>query len=287
MNRCLHVLRRWSIAIAVPALLGIGAPAAGASSEIEKVWSFNGGEVAIHAVAAGKLAGVVVTPTTFDECAHQAGEQMWTNITPQGDGSFWGFHQWLFEKSCAPNPTPGPTAWRVMQKANGVRYLLVCFSEPGGPQPTIAPNGAVTGTVRPCQESAPTAALPVVVSDGGGSGQGAGTEQISFKSTILLPRAAACVKRGTLKIKVADPKHDPLKEVIVTAKRRKIADISGVQKLKGGAIVLRGLPSGSYTLKVRAITVLDQILTGKRRYHACGRHHRKLKLHRGKGHHHH
>lgn len=285
MNRCLHVLRRWPIAIAVTALLGIGAPRAGASSEIEQVWSFNGGEVAIHAVAGGKLAGVVVTPTTFDECAHQAGEEMWTNIAPQGDGSFWGFHQWLFEKSCAPNPTPGPTAWRVMQKSNGVRFLLVCFSEPGGPQPTIAPSGAVTGTARPCQESAPTAALPVVAGSSAPS-QGAAAEQISFGGTILLPRGAACVKRGVLKIKVADPKHDPLKEVIISVKRHKIADVSGVQKLKGGTIVLRGLPGGRYTLKVKAITVLDQTLTGKRRFHACGRHHGKLKLHLGKGHHH-
>jgi hypothetical protein len=276
MNRCPHAMRRWPIAIAVAALLSVGASPAGASSEIEKVWSFNGGEVAIHAISGGKLVGVVVTPTTFDECAHQAGEEMWTDIAPQPDGSYWGSHQWLFEKTCDPNPTPGPTAWRVLQKPNGARGLLVCFSEPGGPQPTIAANGANANATRPCQESTPTASLPVVAGGSAGRG-GAGAEVIRFSNTIGLPRASACVRRRTLRIAVHDPQRDPLKEVVVKIKKRKVADVRGVQRLKRG-IVLRGLPSGAYTIKITATTVLDQKLSGKRTFRACTRHRSKVRL---------
>src|SRR5579871_5845591 len=93
-------LRSW---LALPtlllvSLLSAAAPAA-ATSEIEGVWSFNGGEVAIHPVASGKFTGIVVTPTKFSECEHKTGEEMWTGISLQPDGSFWGFHQWLFEQS--------------------------------------------------------------------------------------------------------------------------------------------------------------------------------------------
>jgi hypothetical protein len=266
MNRLCSATRIVAIPLAA-ILLGGGAAPAGAASEIEGIWSFNGGQVAIHAIPSGKFEGTVVTPTTFAECPHQAGEEIWTNMTLQADGSFWGFHQWLFEKSCVPNPVLGPTAWRVLQKANGSRYLLVCFSEPGGPQPTIASNGASANVKRPCQESAPTAPLPVVTGSGK-KGKGMGAEQISFASTIGLPKAAACVRRGSLKIKIKDPRFDPLKEVVIRIGRRKVADVRGVQRLRRG-IVLKRLPSGTYTLKVVAITVLDQKLSGRRTYHSC------------------
>jgi hypothetical protein len=269
-----------SIAISTLALLGAATAPAGAASEIEKVWSFHGGEVAVKAVAGGKLEGVVVTPTTFDECAHRAGEHMWTNMIPQADGSFWGFHQWLFEKSCAANPTLGPTAWRVLQKSNGSRYLLVCFSEPGGPQPAIAASGATSNVSRTCEESDPTAPLPVVVSGNGSASAPptGGQELISFANTIGLPPASSCVARGTLRIVVHDPKRDPLQKLVVKRGRRTLAVIRGVKRLQH-TIVLRGLPSGSYTLKFTAITVLDQTVSGQRRLHSCRRRRAGIRLH--------
>jgi hypothetical protein len=262
-------------------LMTLGAAPAGAAPEIERIWSFNGGEVAIHHLAGGKFEGVVVTPTTFDECPHQAGEKMWTNMTPQPDGSFWGFHQWLFERSCVANPEPGPTAWRVLSGSGGALSLEVCFSEPGRSQPTIAPSGASTGASFGCKTSAPTGLLPVVTNGSHAGNTPAGAEQISFARTIVLPSSRSCVRRGTLQIKLRDPKHDPIKEVVVRVKRHTIADIRGVQRLHR-AIVLRGLPSGPYTLKITATTVLDQKLSGKRRFHSCKRRGRrgKTRLHR-------
>lgn len=263
-------------------LLALGAAPAGANSEIEGIWSFNGGEVAIHPVSGGTFTGVVVTPTKFAECSHQAGEAMWTRISPQPDGSFWGFHQWLFEQTCAANPVLGPTAWRVLQTPTGTRYLKVCFSEPGKPQPTIAPSGASANATFPCSNSAPTAPLPVIVSGSTGNTHGGSqsAEQVSFAGTFGLPRAATCVRQGSLKIKINDPRYDPLKEVVVWIKRRKIADVRGAKRLKR-SIVLKGLPSGTYTLRIVATTILDQKLSGKRTYHSCARLHStsKVRLH--------
>jgi hypothetical protein len=271
MNRLLRAMSRrpWPVAIALAMSLGLGvAPSAGAASEIEGVWSFHGGQVAIHPTTNGQFAGVVVTPTQFDVCTHQAGEVMWTGITLQSDGSYWGSHQWLFETTCAPNPEPGPTAWRVLQKSDGSKYLLVCFSEPGRTQPTIAPTGVTANATFGCPESAPTAPLPVV-SNGKGSGQ-SGAELITFRKAVGLPSAALCVRRHSLRIALRDPKYDPFKEVVVKIGRRQVADIRGVARLKRG-IVLKGLPAGSYTLKVTVITVLDQRLAGRRTYRSCGK----------------
>ncbi len=74
---------------------------------------------------------------------------------------------------------------------------------------------------------------------------------------------------------------------MIRIKRHRIADVQGVKRLRH-AIVLRGLPSGSFTLKIVATTILDQKLTGKRTYHRCGRRHRhkhgahgRARTHRG------
>jgi hypothetical protein len=259
------------------ALLALAAGPAAAASEIEGIWSFNGGQVAIHPGAGGSFTGTVVTPTTFSECPHRAGEAMWTGIAPQPDGSYWGLHQWLFETTCAPNPQLGPTAWRVRQKPGGLRELLVCFSEPGGPQPTIAPSGATAHVTRSCQESTPTAPLPIVVTSTGT--QTTGAERIAFATTIVLPSDNECLRRGSLKIGVVDPHYDPLKEIVVKLGRHTIADIRGVQRLKRG-IRLKHLPPRTFTLKITAITVLDQKLTGRKTYRSCRRHApHKIRLH--------
>jgi hypothetical protein len=292
MSRLFRALRRrpQPIVIAVAALLSVGAASAGATSAIEGVWSFNGGEVAIKPVAGGKFEGIVVAPTKFAECTHQPGEHMWTEITPQADGSFWGLHQWLFEKICAANPTRGATAWRVQRTANGTRYLEVCFSEPGKGQPTIAPNGTSANVSYGCAKSSPTAPLPVVVSPGrpgappASRPTEAGTaEQVTFANTVLLPRAGGCVARGTLTIKIVEPKRDPLKEVVVRIKKRKLADVRGVKRLER-SLVLRHLPRGTYTLTIVATTVLDQKLLGARTYHSCGRTSHRVRLHRPRHH---
>lgn len=272
--------RRCASVLALAALLlCLGVTPAGAASEIEGVWSFNGGEVAVHAVAGGNLEGVVVAPTRFAECTHQLGEAMWTEMTLQPDGSYWGSHQWLFEKTCTKNPEPGPTAWRVLHASSGTRELDVCFSAPGQPQPTIAPNGTSAGASYGCVRSSPTAPLPVVVHPKSPPANGGAGERISFATTVLLPRARECVRRHKLHVAIVEPRRDPLRELEARIRRHRVLDVRGVKHLMHG-VDLKHLPNGTYTLRLVATTVLGQRLTGRRTYHSCTRGHvRRIGLH--------
>src|ERR1700689_1456437 len=81
------------------AISAVQVASASPASPIEEVWSFSGGQVAIQAQPGGTFVGTVVAPTSFAECTHPVGEPMWTDITPQPDGSYWGLHQWFFENA--------------------------------------------------------------------------------------------------------------------------------------------------------------------------------------------
>jgi hypothetical protein len=228
-----------------------------ATSSIEGIWSFNGGEVAIQPAPGepGTLEGVVVSPTTFAECAHNDGEKMWTKMKLQADGSYWGYHQWFYEKaSCAMNPTLGETAWRVLEEANGDRYLEVCFSSPEDPsQPTIAANGTATGDTYGCVKSNTKFVAALPTTGGGTSGTSGGKSGSSgvesFKSTVSLPSAQQCLSHRSFKVHFTNPKYDPIKTVVITLGKRKIV----------------------------VTTVLGHHLVGSRTYHTCAR---KAKRHR-------
>src|ERR1035438_1972677 len=137
--------RRKSLLFAIAAtilLLTVGVATAMATTNIEGVWSFNGGEIAVQPEGNGKFEGIVVQPTQFATCTHPNGQKIWKEITAQPDGSYWGFHQWYKTESCVENPVLGPTAWRVVEEAGGGHYLLVCLSAPGKSQPTIPPGSS-------------------------------------------------------------------------------------------------------------------------------------------------
>lgn len=261
------------VALTAVALLCVGASAACAAPAIEGVWSFNGGAVDVQAQPGGTFRGVVTLPTKFSQCSHPVGEDMWTEMRPQPDGSYFGMHQWYFEETCVPNPTPGPTAWRVLQSPTGARFLRVCFSSPSsGVQPTIAAAGSSTQVTYGCIDSASITTLPKVASRQGAAGQ------ISFRRTVGLPNTHKCVRGGTLKIVLHDPAYDPLKRVVVRVRGRTVVDVRNLKKLKR-PIVLKHLPSGSFKVKVLATTVLDQRLSGTRSYHSCkGHQSSKIKL---------
>ena len=256
--------------------------AAATPNAIEAVWSFNGGAVAIQGLPDSRFQGTVVTPTRFSECEHAAGEVMWTDMRPQTDGSFWGFHQWYHEGTCGDIPVLGLTAWRVLETPGGAHVLKVCFNAPGGEsQPAIAANGKEEDVTYGCKESSPLAPLPKVSEEGtgpsgGSSGGGsngksagsAGSELITFSQTVLLPNVKACVSQTSLKIKVKDPKYDPLMEVVVKISGKNVADVKGVKRLKQD-VILNKLPTGSYKISVLATTVLKQHLRGTQTYKSC------------------
>jgi hypothetical protein len=257
---------------AVPTLAAAGTSGGGSPSgnPIEGVWSFSGGAVAIEGLSNGTYQGTVVSPTKFAVCTHSPGQVMWTDMREQSDGSFWGLHTWFQGgDKCEENPLRGLTAWRVLVGADGARHLVVCFSTPGGnSQPEIAADGKCTGgTFGPAIESSPLAPLP-------GSSP---SEKIIFQKVVIVPPSTSCLKRSSLKIKLRNPKYDPLKEVVVKVNGKKVKAVKGTEKLKK-PIVLKNLPDGTFNVSVVATTVLDERLKGHKKYTSCGTGSGKIRL---------
>ncbi len=281
------------LAIATALLLAVVGTASAGAASIEGIWSFNGGQIGVQRLSNGTYEGTVVVATKFAECTHEVGESIWTDISEQPDGSYWGLHQW-FSGSCERNPERGPTAWRVMTEPNGSSYLRVCFSHPGTTQPMIAPDGApkeeseyaAYHVTFGCYSSTLTAPLPVAPgetppgetppghtgSGTGGSGTDgsgvAGSGTAGAKETLTLPSAKQCLSARLFKIHLADPKYDPLKTVSVTLSGRTITTVRK-GKYVIATINLKGLPEGAFTIKIRATTVLKHHLTASRTYHTC------------------
>lgn len=241
--------------IVLLAVLAFSGSATAATNEIEGVWSFNGGSVGIQALSNGTFQGTVVAPTQFDECAHPVGQVMWTNMRPQADGSFWGYHQWYHGANCEEDPVLGRTAWRVLETSSGARVLKVCFNNPGGEsQPTIAANGKEANVTYGCVNSALIAGLP--------------TSHASASKYVILPSDRLCLSRRSFQIHLHDPKNDPLKKVIITLRGHSTVIVRRGHTL-ASTINLRGLPRGTFTVKIRVTTILGHHLSSSRTYHTC------------------
>jgi hypothetical protein len=229
------------------------------STEIQGVWSFNGGRVAIQRQTDGSYTGTVVAATKFAECPHPIGELMWTGIRIREDGSYWGLHQWFYEGAgCVLNPQLGPTAWRVLSSSTGAHFLRACFSSPGTTQPAISSSGTSSGVTYGCVDSALVAPPP---STSGTAG---------FQSAITLPSAKSCFSKRVFVIHVRDPRNDPIHDVLV-----RLGSHSLRVRRHGAHFVstidLRGRPKGTFTVRIHVTTVLGHRLTGSRTYHTCVR----------------
>lgn len=251
-----------ALLVAVAALLVLGAGSASATAPVLGVWSFSGGKVAIQAESDGTFVGKVVAPTKFAECTHPVGEDMWTKITAQADGSYWGAHQWFFAGTeCTPNPVPGPTAWRVLGNSKS-RFLRVCFSEPGsGAQPTIAPDGSSANATFGCVDSALISSLPKL-------------PPTKLSRYVHMPRGKTCLGSRRLRIHLRDPNNDPFLKIDVTLKSGKLNRVAKIKRHRHNAIAvlsLVGLPQQTFTVKIVVTTVLGHHLSLQRKYHACGK----------------
>jgi hypothetical protein len=262
--------QRRSLLFAIAAtilLLSVGVATAAATSNIEGVWSFNGGEIAVQSEGDGKFEGVVVQPTKFAACTHPVEQKIWKEMTPQTDGSYWGFHLWYKSNeetgTCVENPDLGPTAWRVLEEPNGSRSLLVCLSSPGTKQPTIPPDSRGIGATYGCVSSALTAPL-------------ASSAVGSFKDAVSLPSNKKCFSGRKFKIHIRESKYDPFKSVVVTIRGHKLKVIHQDSNYVA-TINLKGLPAGAFTVKIKATTVRGNHLSGRRTYHTCVKKPKKAK----------
>jgi hypothetical protein len=267
------------LAVLATALLYVGGATAGTTStSIEGVWSFNGGQIAVERLANGAYEGTVVAETKFAECAHPVGQQIWTGMTAQPDGSYWGLHQWYLA-NCQENPARGRTAWRVLKDSTGARYMRVCFSHPGTSQPTIAADGApkqeseyaAHGVTYSCYDSALIAPLPLAP----------GTKRGGVIERLSLPGTKKCLAARALRIRLKNPAHDPFKRVVITLKGHRVST-SRKGEYVIATINLRGLHGHTFTIKVRATTVLGHTLSAHRTYHQCVKR-KKSKKRGGKG----
>jgi hypothetical protein len=246
-------------------LLTVGVATATATTGIEGIWSFNGGQIAIQPAGNGEFVGIVVQPTKFAACTHPLGQEIWKEMTPQPDGSYWGFHQWYKSNEatgeCVENPELGRTAWRVISQPNGTSYLLVCLNRPSptAPQPTIPPGstGANATVTYKCEESERTAPL-------------ASSAVGSFKEVVSLPSAKKCLSARKFNVHIHDPKYDPFKSVVVTLRGHKLKVVH-----RGNTYIatvnLKGLPPGAFKIKVKATTFRGNHLSGSRTYHTCAK----------------
>ncbi len=260
--------RTGSLLLAIAAaLLLVGVASAAAASSIEGIWSFGGGQVGIESQPNGTFVGIVVKEIKFAECPHPVQQEMWTGMTLQTDGSYWGHHQWYYAgPGCVENPEPGPTAWRVITEPGGAKYLRVCFSRPGASQPTITANGTATNDSYGCVNSSLTAALPTVSGSGSTPGSGVAGEI----ERLSLPSAKKCLSARHFQIHLLEPKYDPFKTVLVMIKGRKIATLRR-GRFVVATIDLAGLPAGAFTVKIHVTTVLGHHLSGSRAYHTCAK----------------
>ena len=249
--------RRLTLALLTGAALLAAPSAASAQADIEAVWSFSGGQVAVQAQPDGTFLGTVIRQTTFATCPHRNGEQMWTEVRAQPDGQYFGKHVWYNNADCSPTPNKGNTAFRVLTKPDGAKFLRVCFAGPENPelQPTIAADGSSANTTTDCSDSDLVAPLSQT--------------KPSVTTISNLPSARRCRSRRSFRIRLKEPPGDALKSAVVYLRGKVIARRSGNRLT--APVNLTNLPRGRYTVKITAKTVLGKTITGTRRYRTCAR----------------
>jgi hypothetical protein len=267
-RRHLAILSGSLVALAAAVAI-MAASASAAAPSIEGVWSFNGGTVIVAPDASGQLVGTVSSPTTFANCVHPAGQAMWTDLQASANGMFVGMHQWYHGSgaNCTPEPELGPTAFRVLTQSDGSSVLLVCFNHPGSTMPSIAPDGTPSNVNFGCSDSAPVAPVPTVAP--------------TFSQTITLPPStedaagtktvgtkAVCRSLRRFAIHIREPKNDPFVKLTVYLNNRVFKTLRHGQEITA-VINLRGLPKGTYTIRIRARTAAGFIVRGHRTYHTC------------------
>jgi hypothetical protein len=233
--------------------LAFAAPAP-AADQIEGSWLFESGEVLVEATGPGTFKGTVVKPTRFTACTHPVGQVMW-QIAGAG-ANYAGAHIW-YTSECAENPG-GQSTWLITSTAPANYTLRFCTVMPGGGPPTFDPPGNPAGTPTGgtrCHDLMRT--LPP---------QPAPT----FTSVVSMPKQTRkCRSRRNFRIRLREPKADPLVKATVRVNGKRVRVLSG--KRLTAPVDLRNLPRGRYTVKIVATTASGKVVQGTRRYRTCVR----------------
>jgi hypothetical protein len=252
-------MRLRMLGVALPAFLLLPAGHAAAAADIEAVWSFTGGQVAVQAQSDGSFLGTVIRATRFANCPHPVGESIWTGVRAQPDGQYHGGHQWYRDADCSAIPQRGRTAFRVLSRPDGGRFLRVCFAPPERPelQPTIAPGGSSANAPGGCSDSDLVAPLS--------------TRRPTVDTIATLPKQGRrrCLSRRSFRIRLKEPPGDALSTAAVFVNGKRV-EVRRGERITA-PINLRGLPRGRYTVKITARTVLGRTITGTRKYRTCSK----------------
>jgi hypothetical protein len=240
-----------ALAVAAAAVVGVagGAGPAHALEPIEGSWLFESGQVLVEATGPGAFTGVVVKPTRFTACAHPAGEVMWRI---RGTGTaYTGTHVW-YHSDCSEDPG-GVSSWTITSTDPANFTLRFCTVSPGDGPPTFDPAGAPTGATR-CNDLK-RILLPQPLP--------------TFASVVSLPATGKCRSRRHLRLRLIEPKADPLMRATVRVTGRRVRVVAG--RRLAAPVELRGLPRGRYTVNIVATTASGRVLQGHRRYRTCSR----------------
>jgi hypothetical protein len=238
------------VAAAGVAAIALAAPAQ-AADQIEGSWLFESGQVLVEPTGPGTFKGTVVRPTRFTACTHPVGQVMW-QIAGAG-ASYTGTHIW-YTSECAENPG-GQSTWQITSTDPAHYTLRFCTVAPGGGPPTFDPaTGVPTGATR-ChglQRVLPPQPPP------------------TFRSVVSLPtQSRTCRSRRHFRIRLREPKADPLVRATVQVNRKRVRVLVGARLT--APVDLRGLPRGRYAVTIVATTASGRVLQGTRRYRTCVR----------------
>jgi hypothetical protein len=244
--------RRTACAVAVGAVAVALAAPAQAADQIEGSWLFESGQVLVEATGPGTFKGTVVKPTRFTACTHPIGQVMWQM---NGAGaSYTGTHIW-YTSDCGENPG-GQSVWQITSTDPANYTLRFCTVTPGGGAPTFDPPGDPTGTptgdtrCHDLKRILPPQPAP------------------TFKSVVSLPKASRkCRSRRNFRIRLREPKADPLVRAAVTVNGKRVRVVQGTRLT--APVDLRNLPKGRYTVKIVAKTASGRVVQGTRRYRTC------------------
>jgi hypothetical protein len=243
--------RRMAYALAaVTAALLLAAPAQ-AADQIEGSWFYESGQVLVEATGPGTFTGTVVKPTQFSACTHPVGQVMW-QISGAG-AAYTGTHTWFHNGDCSEYPG-GQSTWTITSTDPTNFTMRFCSIEPGMGPPTFDPAG---NPIPPASCNDLKRALPPQAKP-------------TFKSVVSLPKVTRkCRSRRNFRIRLREPKADPLVRATVNVNGKRVRVLIGARLT--APVDLRNLPKGRYTVKIVATTASGDVIQGTRKYRTCAR----------------